>query len=615
MNANELFLFLVPQSDPLHLQYVFGGIILTMMVATIVTTHIYARESSWEKKWNNGTPDDHTDDLEIDHGSITDLWHAVATAPEKLAELMPGMLLVVGLLGTFIGLGLALNHSANILDQSSNLSATSAANSMQDIMGMMQGLGTKFKTSTWGIIGFLLLKVWISLARFDEKRLAWVIRKVKNELVYRKNEARRIEEGKQQVLFEQINIASEKIVQGYAFNVGQLIDKQIELNQETLQHAEKRLNLLQQNLTAINTTLKSDNTAIKLLMEQSMQGIREELIDIKTMAQSGSKAIGELVHNGLTDIRDTFQNESVTMQQLLEHKTQSLYVELVSINGATKASSSAMSDFVASTQTIIGDMSTASNKMAEGAYAVGEAGSSLVKAVDNFSSQFTEVLSDVQVNLSSAINNMSEQAAQTLEQGTTELGKATREISSALSVLSKDVTTTMNGVTDSIEKSLKIQQDGAIRFGTSSDTLNENVAATTELVKKLGDDITSGLKAVSDSGRRMNSIGNSLEQIVPNITELIPTLEPLKTLPNHLQKMLNEAQALRQDNMALQNVIESIRKELVSAKIAKQNSSDILNEKFTETMKLVEKLNNLLQAQTVRAEPILPPPSSHGDRS
>jgi hypothetical protein len=89
-----------------------------------------------------------------------------------------------------------------------------------------------------------------------------------------------------------------------------------------------------------------------------------------------------------------------------------------------------------------------------------------------------------------------------------------------LDALSKDVTVTMTEVKESIGNSLKIQQDGAVLFRRSSDTLNENVTATTGLVEKLGEDIRSGLSAVSDSGRRMAGIGKSLEAIVPELKDL-----------------------------------------------------------------------------------------------
>ena len=523
MNTTELFEFLLPQIEPLQLGFL--SLIIAMMLTTIGTTHWYARNIFWERKWNNGTSDQHSNDLDIDHGSITDLWYAVATAPEKLAEIMPGMLLVVGLLGTFLGLGLALNHASHILGQTNALSPAGAASSMQDLMGLLQGLGTKFKTSTWGITGFLLLKVWSSLTRFDEKRLTWVIHKVKSELENRKLLLQKTEEDKQQTLFSQISKAAEKITQGINKNVTELTDSQKIIHQESLQYLQKGIKIIHHDLTNISTTIQSHNSTIKLTLEQESKIIHEDLIAISASIQS----------------------ENLEIRHLLEKNIQITHQDLVSINTATEASSQAMAGFVSSTQTIINDMSAASNKMADGAQKVGVAGSSLLKAVDDFSTQFTQVLGDVRTDLSTAINDMSEQAAQTLEQGTKELGKATLEISTALGVLSQDVTTTMNGVKDSIEKSLKIQQEGAVLFRRSSDTLNENVTATTELVQKLGEDIRSGLQAVSDSGRRMASIGKSLENIVPQMNDLLPALEPLKKLHNQHQPLLEEMKALRTD--------------------------------------------------------------------
>ncbi|MDD2882858.1 MAG: hypothetical protein PHQ58_20800 [Rhodoferax sp.] len=543
MNISELLGFIAPQLEPLQLSFFI--LILVMFFGTIFSTLLNAKDAAWEKNWNNGTPDDYSDDLDIDHGSVTDLWHAVATKSEKLAEIMPGMLLVVGLLGTFLGLGLALNHASNILGQSNAISATGTANSMQDLLSMMQGLGTKFKTSTWGIAFFLLLKVWSSWLGFEEKRLTWVIRKVKAELERRKAQAQATELNKQQTLFAQINQAAGQIVQGFSLNLEKLSESQKAHHQQTLQFLGKGIQTVRGDLASINTAIQSDNAIMKQVLEQSIQGVR---------------------------------------------------ADLASINAATQASSEAMAGFVNSTQTIIKDMSAASNKMADGAHEVGVAGSSLVKAVDEFSTQFKQVLGDVRTDLSAAINDMSEQAARTLEQGTKELGKATLEISAALGVLSQDVTVTMNGVKDSIGKSLKIQEEGAVLFRRSSDTLNENVTATTELVQKLGEDIRSGLQAVSDSGRRMVSIGKSLETIVPQMGDLLPALEPLKTLHAQNQPLLDEAKTLRTD-LSKRDARQEIQFEKslkIQIEVAEriQRSTDMLNEHVKATTALVQKLGD-----------------------
>lgn len=213
MNTREIIDFLLPQwSDPI--QFTFFIVIALMMAYAIGGAHYAARPSEWEKKWNRGT-ETTEDDLDIEHGSVTDLWHAVATSHEKLAEIMPGLLLVVGLLGTFLGLGLALNHASNILGQQDAASTSAAASSMNELMGMLKGLGTKFKTSTWGICGFVLLKIWSELTRFEEKRLVWVIDKVKLELHARRNKEEEIGAERQKALFEEIRSAASTIEKAF----------------------------------------------------------------------------------------------------------------------------------------------------------------------------------------------------------------------------------------------------------------------------------------------------------------------------------------------------------------------------------------------------------------
>ena len=90
------------------------------------------------------------------------------------------MILIIGLLGTFLGLGLALDKASSILTGANALSNMDA--SMANLMQMLEGLGTKFKTSTWGLLAFILLKVILSKNGYEERRLRWSIEKVKSEL-------------------------------------------------------------------------------------------------------------------------------------------------------------------------------------------------------------------------------------------------------------------------------------------------------------------------------------------------------------------------------------------------------------------------------------------------
>lgn len=612
--SNEFIGFITPQFELLQLSFLI--IILVMFFGAIISVHLNAKDASWNRNWNNGTIEDNRDNLDIDHGSVTDLWNAIATKSEKLAEIMPGMLLVVGLLGTFLGLGMALNHASNILGESSALSAAGTANNMQDLMSMMQGLGTKFKTSTWGITFFLLFKVWSSWKGYEEKRLAWVIRKVKKELEQRKIQEQEDTLNKQEKLFAKITQAANSIVNSVSDGIDKIFNNQKSLHVQNSSIFSKEMGALCMNLNDIKNMIRGDNLIIINAVNQGIQGVRDDLVDARTSVQNDNSAIKkslekytQIAHQDLVevnsiasaikqviernsqesikkliDIESIIQTENFATKQALDKNMQDVREDLSSIKIATQSSGDAMVDFVSSTQDIIKDMSIASGKMADGAHKIGVAGGSLVNAVNDFSTQFTKVLGEVRTDLSSAINEMSEQAAQTLEQGTAELGKATLEISAALGVLSKDVTATMGDVKNSIEKSLQIQEKGAVLFRNSSDSLNENVAATTELVKKLEENISSGLSAVSNSGRQMISIGKSLEAIVPEMGGLIPALEPLKTLHTSNHSLIAEAQGLRAHfELTLKNKKET------SAII--RASADDLNKGVASTTASINKLS------------------------
>lgn len=306
MNPHEVLNFLLPQlGDPLQMGFL--AIILAMIVGTIVSAHLTANERSWERKWNRGTPDDKSDDLDIEHGSVTDLWHAVATTPEKLAEIMPSMLLVIGLLGTFLGLGIALNHASNILGQPDAMSANGAAQSMKDLVGLLQGLGTKFKTSTWGISGFVLIKFWSELTRFPEKRLAWVIGKVKTELESRKRTAANAEQARQNALFAQISEAAQGIVDGFAAQTKHMLDQQRGWHTDQQAQDDARVALLRKELDNVRSESRTMN-ATMTDFTSGVAGVVEKMADAAERTASGADQIGNAA-DGLTSTVEAFNTQ------------------------------------------------------------------------------------------------------------------------------------------------------------------------------------------------------------------------------------------------------------------------------------------------------------------
>ena len=93
---------------------VFFVIIWGLFVFTIVRVYQTAKPENWENNWYGGNKNNKSKKMDAEHGSVMEISEAVATPAEKLADIMPGMILIIGLLGTFLGLGLALDKASSI---------------------------------------------------------------------------------------------------------------------------------------------------------------------------------------------------------------------------------------------------------------------------------------------------------------------------------------------------------------------------------------------------------------------------------------------------------------------------------------------------------------------
>jgi len=156
-------------------EFVFFFTIFGISILSIVLIKLYANESSWRELWTEIKGKG----LTIHHGSIQVLSEKVATKHERMADSLPSVMLIIGLLGTFVGLGLALNKASLIITQGGSSNMEGA---MTELMQMMQGLGTKFKTSSWGIIGYLSFGSWIAHNGYESKRLAFCANMIRDEL-------------------------------------------------------------------------------------------------------------------------------------------------------------------------------------------------------------------------------------------------------------------------------------------------------------------------------------------------------------------------------------------------------------------------------------------------
>ena len=117
------------------------------------------------------------DDLHPEHGSVFELSDHVMTASEKCAEVLPSTLLVVGLLGTFLGVGFALDSASGVLGNKEG----DPSKLISDMLPMLEGMGAQFKSSIYGIIASLFFTFWRSKYGSEKDRVKWVITKCNEE--------------------------------------------------------------------------------------------------------------------------------------------------------------------------------------------------------------------------------------------------------------------------------------------------------------------------------------------------------------------------------------------------------------------------------------------------
>ncbi|EHR42619.1 hypothetical protein [Alishewanella jeotgali] len=448
---------------------------------------------------------------------------------------MPGLLLIIGLLGTFLGLGLALNNASNILSQPDALSTSAASDSMQNLLNMLQGLGTKFKTSTWGIIGFILLKTWSEITRFEEKRLSWVIRKVKVELDLRKQVIKLEDESKNVRMVQAITDSAHQTIAAFTGSIASMLEvlsKQEDLRIERQNTRENKL----------NDFFSHSNTQLSVLVNainNNFSTLTDLIVENNQKAQERSSELVNVINNG-------FGGNAKLLN---------------AIRFELEISSKTISEFSTNTRTLVEEMSKASSQMAEGARGVGIASSGLVGAVESFESKFTEVLDQIGSDLGKAINEMSLQAAHTLESGSNKLHAATSEISSALGQLSEDVQGTMQQVQGSINRALEIQQKSSQQFILSSNILAEKTQSSIDMTHKLTTPIELGLKAISESNREQAGVYRKLDASMKELQEMTKTLstfgkliEPIESISDKLNRALLKLNGINDHLTSIKNL-------------------------------------------------------------
>lgn len=565
-----IFDFLSPDFTD-HIQLPFFIAIVFLAVSTMLLIWLYGREKNWQRRWDKGIQKNSKHSVDIESSSAQEVCYALASKPEKVAEIMPGILLICGLLGTFIGLGISIDKASSVLHEAS-AGMGGMGNAMDDLLSMLEGLGTKFKASTWGIIGFLILRAYLSYFDADGKRLQWVSKKLQERL-----EARLKEESEKN---ERANSALLNMLE----RLGDRICKESQDNKDVLTKNHE------QGMQAHRAAHDNSQELMEKVV-QDMRGVFDVMGErLCKLSEVTNKELG-LTNKQLGDLLKSNNGVKKSVDDLLEANRS--HIEVL------RESSE--------------NMQSSSGQMAEAAESIGGSSAKLGAVVDGFSNQVTNVLEDMNTNLTETINKMGTSFQGNMENVSETLSKATSGIECAVEGLSSKVDETMNSVNEATIEASKIQKETGIRFNQTSETLSNQILEMTELVKDLRGNIVDGLTAVSASNRnvvtlnkRYEGVSDIAEQNNKSMQELILLLKDSnsksESLVHHLQGVGKGNDTLaallkelgEKSDILRANLSSELKNNLVTFAKLKETDHQLMNE---IGHRLAEKLTGIMTNQ------------------
>lgn len=505
-------------SEPFQLA--FFVIILGAAIATVVGVWRTARPDNWKANWE-GAGRGNTG-LDVDHGSFNDVCDAVATKPEKYAEIVPGLLLIFGLLGTFVGLGIALDSASAILSTANAQNALDGG--MSDLLEMMGGLGTKFRTSTWGILGFLLVKLALAGLGRETQRQQWVIARMKLEMDKARQAGEHLEEQRSQRM--------QDALAEVAVNMDGSLEQRLQQDRGLrLVHHDGTAEMMQQAVLALgrqfiaaleqdrSLRLQSDHAAAEKLQvlladsfAQLQQRVHDDHVAQLRVAEQAAQALEALLVN-------QEQGNAIALE------TQQVLIEFTDVQ---KAFSTSIPD---SAHT----MSAAASSMHTAAVQVSG-------VIADFDEGVRSTLGSIKKDLGGTIERMDASLRDSVSSMASNLESISSGLSRSIEMFTDESKQTLSQVSKSIETSSHRQQEGLASLKLVTDAAQESIEKSTNYIKANSIKIKTGLKAVSTAARSAAEVGGQL-RVAHASLELVG--ETLQKVQAAMQRDGNEGQQLR----------------------------------------------------------------------
>lgn len=563
------------------LPIVFFSLILITFLSTLFLMYRNAKENKWDENWLNNH-------LDIEQGSISELSSSVATKSENMADVMPGIILIIGLLGTFIGLGLALDSASGILgDTSSDMDSK-----MFGLTSMMEGLGAKFKTSTWGLMAFLLLKFFASKNNYEARRLNWVANKIKSVLDLNRQNQADLQQKNQQAVLDSIKLLMDNLIHTQNMNHKANNSLLNDVNAQQMKVMDRGYLAIQlANKEAHSNLLEAINELFtKLIASQEKVG-KENQSANNTAHANLLTSVGKLFANLVLNqekISETNQSllKSLSQSQLLELKqgyenqqkaTQSMSRSLEETFTAQFANLVAKQlEQTESTQQSLAEMA---DKICQSVKLQQE---KVVEAVDKNShyldktakeSEQTRGAMDKFVNQSLTSITKLKEASEGMSKAAGDIGGSAAKLQTVIDNLSTEMKMLMGLMKKDLGDTIHNMDKSFVQnMENLSQNLTKTIADMNASFKQNMTEMSEGLgKATADISQAVNLLSTSVDKTMENVSQEIKSSTDLQ----RKSQIAFEATAtlLQQQIVEMKLLVESLKEDITEGLAAVSSSN------------------------------------------
>lgn len=298
----ELLNFLLPKTE---LDWIFFFAIALCLIITILSAFI-VRKSIKKLLVRPISSLPFTDETNIRNYLSNPTW-------DSIVENGAGFVLILGLLGTFLGIGLAIQDASKVIISLNDFSTVTTTSNAMDTVGklspVLSDIGTKFKISAWGISAHILIRLVVPFFKTSVLKQDFIAHELNQ--IHSHTEKQKANFYSEMIgFFQKSQVANENMLR----EMKQIANTPYAIESSLLSFTDS-INKQNADSTESIDSLVTIINDLKMNIEQLLYNIDESVknIDLKT-----NESFTELNNLTKSVITDSMKNLETTNQQAIK---------------------------------------------------------------------------------------------------------------------------------------------------------------------------------------------------------------------------------------------------------------------------------------------------------